>query len=181
MAGGIHGARRGAFPRLAGALLAFSLSASASADTLYLLVDGVQGDAPATQPLGKGAFQLLTFTFSVDDASDSAPPGPTTDPAKLTDPHFDMPVTGAAVPLFALAAQRKVIPKASFVAVDDSGKARYRVDFEQVVIRTLGLQTLGSRDAVSGTLGYQRIRFRYGDGKDAPTSGWDRATNSAWK
>lgn len=174
--------RRRSRALLSALLACAALSASAvRADTLYLKIDGVTGDADAKQPLGAGAFQLLTFTLNSESSELDSVPGATPQPATLKDAHFDMRVSAPMVPLFGLAAQAKLIPKASFVAVGDDGKLRYRVDLEGVVIRTLGLQTLGNRDAVAGDLGYQRVRVQYGDGKDAVSSGWDRVKNQAWK
>jgi hypothetical protein len=170
-------ARLGAW--LAAALLA---AAPAGADTLYLLVDGVAGNAPPEQPLGKGAFELMTFSLGVNEVDPGTVPGPATKAGAIADLRFDAPVSVATGPLFQLAAQGKVIPKASMVAVDElTGKTRYRVDIEQVVVRSLGMQTLGSRDAINATLGFQRIRIRFGEGKDAVTSSWDRAKNAPWK
>jgi hypothetical protein len=167
---------------LSAVLACAALTASAvRADTLYMKIDGVTGDADANQPLGAGAFQLLTFTLNSESTDLNVVPGATPKPATLKDVHFDMRVTPTMVPLFGLAAQAKLIPKASFVAVGDDGKLRYRVDLEGVVIRSLGLQTLGNRDAVASDLGYQRVRFLFGEGKDAVVSGYDRVKNAPWK
>jgi type VI protein secretion system component Hcp len=161
---------------LSGALAALALASAhaAHADTLYMKIDGVNGDAPETQPLGKGAFQIYTFTLSTEN-SDSGKAG------SVKDAHIDMPVRGAAVQLFELAASGKTVPKATFVSVDDEGKARYRVDFEGVTLSGAGFQTLGNRDALATDLGFQRVRISYGEGKTATVTGWDRVKRQAWK
>jgi type VI protein secretion system component Hcp len=161
---------------LFGALAALALASApvAHADTLYMKVDGVNGDAPETQPLGKGAFQIYSFTLSTEN-SDSGKAG------SVKDAHFDMPVRGAAVQLFELAAAAKSVPKATFVSVDDEGKPRYRVDFEGVTVSGAGFQTLGNRDALGTDIGFQRLRITYGEGKTATVTGWDRVNNKAWK
>ena len=89
-----------------GALIALALSGTsvARADTLYLKIDGVKGDAPESQPLGKGAFQLLTFTLTAE-GEDGGEPG------ALKDVHFDMPVNAAAVQIFDLVLQHKTVPR----------------------------------------------------------------------
>ena len=161
---------------LFGALAALALASAqvAHADALYMKVDGVNGDAPETQPLGKGAFQLYTFTLSTEN-SDAGKAG------SLKDAHFDMPVRGAAIQLFELAAAAKTVPKATFVSVDDEGNARYRVDFEGVTVSGAGFQTLGHRDALATDIGFQRVRITYGEGKTATVTGWDRVKKQAWK
>jgi type VI protein secretion system component Hcp len=159
---------------LFGALAALVL-ASASvtrADSLYLKVDGVKGAAPETQPLGADASQIYSFTVSTD---------PEAGAGAVKDAHFDMPINGAAIQLFQLAAEAKTVPKASFASVDTAGKVRYRVDLEQVTVNSAGFQTLGNRDALSVDLGFQRIRISYGEGKDATVTGWDRVKKQAWK
>jgi type VI protein secretion system component Hcp len=157
-----------------GALLALILSGAsvARADTLYMKVDGVNGDPSDTPLIGKGAFRVFTFTLTTDTKSGKG---------EVKDVHFDMPVNGAAVQLFELAMQAKVVPKASFVSVDDEGKGRYRVDLEQVTVSGAGFQTLGHRDALATDLGFQRIRITYGEGKGATITGWDRVKKQPWK
>jgi type VI protein secretion system component Hcp len=116
----------------------------------------------------------MTFTLTAEPPEGASK-------AALKNAHFDMPVSGAAVQLLELAATGKSVPKASFASVDGEGKARYRVDLEGVTVSTVGLQTLGNREAASGDLEFQRVRVTYGEGKDAVVTGWDKVKNAPWK
>lgn len=176
---------RRALPRLA-ALAGLLVAASASAqapETLFMRIEGVKGENLSGQPLGPDAFRLKNFSVSTDPIE----PGTqvtkqATSGERFQDVNFTMPISGPAIALFQLAAQRAEVPKASLVAIDPAtGATRYRVDLEQVVVRSLGLQTTGTRDAAVGELGYQRIRLRYGEDDKAPSAGWDRAKNAPLK
>lgn len=170
--------------RLCGAIFAAVLVAAsgAPAQSLYMRVDGVKGENPSGQPLGSDAFALKNFAVSTDQVANPKASGSAESAERFGDVSFTLPINGPAVALWQLAAQRQEIPKASLVALDkDTGATRFRVDLEQVVVRSLGFQTLGTREAASGALGYQRIRIRYGEGNDGPTASWDRVRNAPWK
>lgn len=174
--------RRLVAPVLLGTLLGAS---AGHADTLYMKIDGVPGEGAANQPLGPDAFTLLTFSVSVEDPSAPATSSAATvKPGardSLADVRFDMRVSPAAIAMWQIAAQRAVKPKATFVSVDEAGKVRFRVDLEDVTVKTFGIQTLGGRDAGTGMLDYRRIRMTYGEGKQAITAGWDRDKEQPWK
>lgn len=177
----LHPARRAL---LCAAAIAASLVASPAvlAQTIFMRVDGVKGENPAKQPLGPDAFPLLNFTLPTDPSDSGRDCEKAEKPERFGDVSFTAPISGATVALWQLAAERKEIPKVSIVSVDpNTGAARYRVDFEQVVLKSLGLQAINKRDAAAGSLSYQRVRIRSGDGKDAPTSSWDRSRNAPWK
>jgi hypothetical protein len=143
-------------------------------------IDGVKGEQPAKQPLGDDAFALVNFAVATD--GEPGKPGQSTSPTgeRFGELAFTLPISGPAVALWQLAAQRNELPKASLVAVDPAtGEIRYRVDLEQVVVRSMSFQSLGTRDAAVGALSYQRIRIRAGD--KGPSAGWDRAKNAPWK
>jgi hypothetical protein len=162
--------------------LAAAQAAHAKNTALHLRIDGVSGAGTVPSPLGADAFPVLGFTIPVgQDAAesntlaDSAPP-------PLEDVRFNMAVTSPAVLLWQLAVQGKVVPKASLAAVDAEGKIRYRIDLEQVAVRSLGLQTFGvTRETLVGTLGYERIRLTRGEGEDAVSASWDRTRKAPWK
>lgn len=173
--------RLAALAVLAGATFALDVPAVAAETLLYMRIDGVKGENPPKQPLGADAFKIMNFEISVEktEAPDAAG-GPA--PERFGDVSFALAVSGPAVALWQLAAQGDAQQRASLVAVDAAtGEASYRVDLEQVVVRSLGIQTLGIRDAAVGALGYQRARIRYGEGDDAATASWDRARNAPWK
>jgi len=164
------------------AALLVALAGNAEPNALFMRVDGVKGTSPANQPLGDDAFGLANLSFSTD--GEPAPPGKSAPEnvsgERFGEISFSLPINDQAIALWQLAAQRKEVPKVSFVAVDPAtGATRYRVDLEQVVIRTMSLQTLGSRDAAVGTLTYQRVRIR--SGEKGPSASWDRAKNAPWK
>jgi type VI protein secretion system component Hcp len=149
---------------------------------LHLRIDGVSGAGSVPSPLGADAFPVLGFTIPVGKqaAADGALAGSA--PPPLEDVSFTMAVTSPAVLLWQLAVQGKAVPKASLAALDAEGKIRYRIDLEQVVVRSFGLQTFGTtRETVVGTLGYERIRLTRGEGKDAVSASWDRTRNAPWK
>ena len=143
--------------------------------SLLMQIDGVKGAAP-TNPLGSEAFPLVNFSFSTDGEEEGTPG------ERFGELKFTMPISGPAVALFQLAAQQKEVPKASLVVLDPaSGAVRFRVDLEQVVVRSMSFQGLVKRDAAVGALTYQRIRIRAGAGDKGTTASWDRAKNAPWK
>ena len=175
----LHPARRAV---LCAAALAAALVAGPAvlAQTLYMRIDGVKGESLTGQPLGSDAFAIMNFSVSTDEPAKGSTSADSAE--RFGDVGFTLPIKGPAVALWQLAAERRQLPNASLVAVDpDTGATRFRVDLEQVVVRSLGLQTLGTREAAAGALGYQRIRIRYGESDDAPTASWDRARNGPWK
>jgi hypothetical protein len=169
---------------LLGAALAAALSTAtaASAQTLFMRIDGVKGENPEGQPLGADAFPALGFTLATDPMDPAKNLPIASDDARFENMSFTLPVSGPAVSIWQLAAERKEVPKASLALLDKAtGAIRLRIDLEQVVVRSLGLQSVASRAAAAGELSYQRIRIRFGDGKDVPTASWDRARHAPWK
>lgn len=165
--------------------LAPALAARAQ-NNLQMRIDGVSASGAEPSVLGTDAFPLRSFSVGVNTRPEppdgSATPDPTAKTSGLADVDFSMAISSATPQLLQLAAEGKVQPKASLVAVDAAtGKVRYRIDLEQVVVRNLGFQTLLAREGSVGTLSYERIRISYGDGKDAIRTGWDRTRNAAWK
>ena len=165
----------------AGALAAALVAATgASAQALYMRVDGVKGENPKGQPLGPDAFALLNFSVSTDPFESPQSSRFAESGERFEDLGFTLQIGGPAVALWQLAAQRQAVPKASLVWLDPStGAVSYRIDLEQVVVKSVGLQTVGKRSAAVGEMSYQRIRIR--SGEDGPTASWDRAKNAPWK
>jgi hypothetical protein len=165
---------------LASAPLAHAQSPSSSKPPLLLQlrIDGVSGEGSVPSVLGADAFPVSSFTVPVgrDEANTEIPVG--SGPPIPEDIQFNMPVTGPAVQLWRLAVDGKVVPKASLAAFDLEGKIRYRIDLEQVVVRSFGLQTMGiTRETVVGTLAYERIRLTSGEGKTATSASWERGSS----
>ena len=147
--------------------------------TLLMHIDGVKVDVKT--PIGTDFFPLVNFSFSTDPDTDKSdaqvPPG-----ERFGQVRFTMPISAPTVPLWQLAAKRAEVPKVTLAVLDPAnGKTRYRVDFEGVTVQSVSMQTLGRRDAAIGEFSYQRIRFRYGDGENAPTASWDKTKNAPWK
>ena len=143
-----------------------------------LRVDGVKGTNPAQQPLGSDAFPMINFTISTE-LEDDEPASEGSE--RFGDVAFNIPLSGPAVALWQLAAERKEVPKVSFAAVDPSGALLYRVDFEQVVVQSMSIQTFGKRNVATGALRYHRMRIRYGEGDKGFSASWDRVKNAPWR
>jgi hypothetical protein len=169
--------RRAASRVLCAVALAIGLAAAsgASAQALFMRVDGVKGDNLSGQPLGADAFPILNFTISTDPREGSASAKFAESGERFSELDFTLTVSGPAIAIWQLAAERKEVPKVSLVSVDPStGKVDYRVDLEKVVVYSMSFQTAGKRDAAVGELHYQRIRIR--SGENGPT-----AKNAPWK
>lgn len=155
---------------------------TARAQSIFMRIDGVKGvGTTAAQPLGPDAFPLLSFDVTVEHPDDTSS-GSALGKAKFGDVNFNMPISLPAAAIWQLAALGGIAPSASFAVVDANGKATYRVDLEQVTVRSMGLQTFGARNAGAGSLGYARLRLTTTDDKgNASTAAWDRSENKPWK
>jgi len=163
-----------------GLLLVVAQAQSAHAENqaiqLQLRMDGVSGAGSVPSALGSDAFPVISFTVPVgrDETNNPQPAG--SGPPIPEDISFNMAVTSPAVQLWLLAVEGKVVPKASLAAFDPAGKIRYRIDLEQVVVKSFGLQTRGtSRETIVGTLAYEKIRFTSGEGKAGTSASWERS------
>jgi len=156
---------------------------AARAQSVFLRIEGVKGTATnAAQPLGPDAFPIISFDVTMEHPDDLLSAGTALGKAKFGDVNFNMPISLPAPAIFQLALQGSVAPSASLAVVDASGKATFRVDLEQVTVRSMAAQSYGNRDAGSGALGYARIRITTVDAKGNTTSAaWDRAANKPWK
>lgn len=146
----------------------------------YMKVEGVKSGNKDNQPLGADAFPIMGFDVSVEsdlDAGASGGTSATRTKSKLGDVNVNLSISSPALSLWQAAAGGTVLKNVSLAVVDAGGNAIYRVDLEQVSVRSLGMQTLSGHNAAVGVLSYARIRLSQG----GTTVGWDRIKNEPWK
>jgi hypothetical protein len=154
---------------------------AARAQAAFMRIDGVKPDAATAQPLGPDAFPITGFEISVEQPGTlSASGGAGAGRPEFGDANVNLSISGPALALWQLAVRGDVVPRASLAIVDAKGLVSYRADLEQVMVKSLGMQTLGGRDAAVGVLTYGRIQLSHGggkSGKSATTVGWDKLQN----